>query len=78
MQRSCELILDLADVMQVLDAVIIRVDAWENTMMFLQRGSAPNEDIPIEECSDAGEAKSILDHYRAIQTKIESQISITH
>ena len=73
-QRQTNLILDNADVYQILDALANRAQAWEDTEALLL-GNLESEDFFIpEECDDPFEAAEIAQHFRDIISKIESQL----
>lgn len=63
--------LDLADALQVLDALESRAEAWTETLRFAQ---GEDVDSVVEEHKDAAEAEAILTHYRDIIRTIESQV----
>jgi hypothetical protein len=73
-QRKKTLTLESADVLQILDALNDRAQAWENTEASLL-GKFESEDLFIpEECDDPSEAAEIAQHFRDIISTIESQL----
>jgi uncharacterized protein (UPF0147 family) len=73
-QRKKTLVLESADVLQILDALNDRAQAWENTEAVLL-GKFESEDFFIpEECDTASEAAEIAKHFRDIIFTIESQL----
>ncbi|MBA4124237.1 MAG: hypothetical protein H0X72_17480 [Acidobacteria bacterium] len=74
-QRKTTLILENADVLQILDALNDRAQAWENTEASLL-GKFESEDIFIpEECDEPSEASEIAQHFRDIISTIEVQLN---
>lgn len=75
MSRTFTLTLERADVMQILDALTDRAEAWEKTEAVLN-GEFESEDIFVpEECDDASEAAEIAQHFRDIISTLETQIN---
>lgn len=64
--------LDAVDLGQVVDGLQARADSWRATERYFETGSAPGI---IEECTDAGEARAIAEHYERIIKSIVSQRS---
>lgn len=74
MTKTFTLTLEKSDVMQVLDALSDRAEAWEKTEAVLN-GEFESEDVFVpEECDDASEAAEIAQHFRDIISIIEAQI----
>jgi hypothetical protein len=71
---NIHLTLDTGDLLQTLDALEIRAEAWEKTERYHSTGES-SDDILIEECTDAHEARQIATHYRSIIAKIRKQLS---
>jgi hypothetical protein len=61
------------DLFQLLDGLRIRAEAWRNTAKYLETGESAVEFFVCEECSDAGEATQIADHYDKIIALLERQ-----
>lgn len=75
MSRTFTLTLERVDVMQILDALTDRAEAWEKTEAVLN-GEFESEDIFVpEECDDASEAAEIAQHFRDIISTLETQIN---
>jgi hypothetical protein len=72
MQKIYRIELDGLDLGQLLDGLEIRAEAWEKTAAYHRTDHSPPNFI-IEECSKAGEADSIANHYRSIIAKIRKQ-----
>jgi len=73
-KRKTTLILENADVLQILDALADRAQAWENTEASLL-GKFESEDVFIpEECDEPSEAAEIAQHFRDIISTIEAQL----
>jgi len=62
------------DVLQILDALQLRAESWENTMRYA-KGERTVEELPIEEHSSAREADAIAAHFRNIVHTIETQMN---
>ncbi len=74
MSRTFTLTLEKSDVMQVLDALTDRAEAWEKTEAVLN-GEFESEDIFVpEECDDPSEAADIAQHFRDIISIVEAQL----
>jgi hypothetical protein len=72
--RIFTLTLEKSDVMQVLDALTDRAEAWEKTKAVLN-DEFESEDIFVpEECDDSSEAADIAQHFRDIISIIEAQL----
>lgn len=71
--------LGTADILQILDALADRAEAWEKTEAVLNNGFE-SEDIFFvpEECDDSSEAAEISQHFRDIISTIESQLTEHH
>ncbi|GBE38690.1 MAG TPA: hypothetical protein ENH35_03145 [Candidatus Moranbacteria bacterium] len=63
------------DVFQIIDALNLRADTYQQNARFLSNECEVNENIAFEDCSDPFEAKEIAKHYRDIAESIENQIS---
>jgi hypothetical protein len=73
-KRKTTLTLESADVLQILDALADRAQAWENTEASLL-GKFESEDVFIpEECDEPSEAAEIAQHFRDIISTIEAQL----
>ena len=72
MPKKYHIELDDLDLGQVLDGLKIRAEAWEKTAGYHRTGESP-PDFIVEECNDADEADSIVNHYRSIIAKIQKQ-----
>jgi len=57
---------------QILDALYLRMEAWEYTEEYLNTGQV-HEPYCVEECSSAYEARRIADYYKGIIQSIEKQ-----
>ena len=76
--RTSTLILENADIFQILDALNSRAEAWENTELVLL-GKFESEDLFVpEECDDPAEAAKIAKHFRDIVSSIESQLNASN
>jgi hypothetical protein len=53
------------DLVQLIDGLEARADAWRLTAVYLETGEAP-DGVVIEECGDAKEARRIAEHYQRI------------
>lgn len=74
MAKTITLILDVADIFQILDALNDRADSWERTAKMLN-GEFESEDFFVpEECHEASEAIEIAQHFKDISSNIEAQI----
>jgi hypothetical protein len=74
-KRKTTLTLENADVLQILDALADRAQAWENTEASLL-GKFESEDVFIpEECDEPSEAAEIAQHFRDIISTIETQLN---
>lgn len=75
MSKTFTLTLERADVLQILDALTDRAEAWEKTETVLN-GEFESEDIFVpEECDNASEAAEIAQHFRDIISTLETQIN---
>lgn len=74
MTRTYCIELDGLDLGQLLDGLDVRADAWEKTACYHRTGSVP-PDFIVEDCSSAGEAEEIANHYRSIISKIVMQMN---
>ena len=70
-RKPYTLTLDSLDVMQVLDALESRAEAYEKTAEYLEGKPV---DIIVEEVSDREEALEIAAQFREIMETIQSQI----
>ena len=75
MARTIVIRLDEADLDQLLDGLQARADCWRDTQRYLETGRLPRPDFSVEECSDAGEARHIAEHYGRIVREIAAQRS---
>jgi hypothetical protein len=57
---------------QILDALYLRMEAWEYTEEYLNTVQV-HEPYCVEECSSAYEARRIADYYKEIIQSIEKQ-----
>lgn len=57
---------------QILDGIEVLIEQWDSTEVWFRTGEVG--DIPIRECSDAEEAKSIAGYYREIASEIRRQM----
>ncbi len=74
-KKQTTLTLENADVLQILDALDDRAQAWENTETALL-GKFESEDVFIpEECDEPSEAAEIAQHFREIISAIEAQLN---
>ncbi len=74
-KRKTTLTLENAVVLQILDALADRAQAWENTEASLL-GKFESEDVFIpEECDEPSEAAEIAQHFRDIISTIEAQLN---
>lgn len=63
------------DLGQLLDGLETRAESWERTAEYLRTETMPEgEFFLIEECSEQEEAHGVAEHYRAILSKIQSQM----
>ncbi|MCB1218090.1 hypothetical protein KDL44_11900 [bacterium] len=74
MEKIYELRLKAVDVYQLLDALDTRAECYEKTALYLDEGVL-DEPFIIEEVTDAGEARGIAEHFRAVQAEIQRQIA---
>ena len=63
------------DIFQIIDALNLRADAYQQTASILSGEYEANRNIVIEDCSNPFEAQEIVKHYRDIAEVIKSQIS---
>lgn len=54
---------------QILDALMVREEAWSNTAAWFE-GTAPSDTV-VEECRDAEEARGLANRYREIIDAIQ-------
>ena len=73
--KTITITLEAPDVMQILDALGSRAQAWENTEAALNGDFESDEFFMPEECEDSSEAAEIAQHFRDIISTIENQIS---
>src|SRR5438045_386885 len=74
MQKQIHLVLGEIDVLQILDGLEVREEAWRKTAAFLQTEEFPDgEGFLIEECSNAHEATAIANAYARIIDTIRKQ-----
>lgn len=80
MSRTVTVKLEVSDVLQVLDALESRAEAYERTAALIKGEYKISEEdafdsffVP-EECKDAAEAEEIARHFRDIYRTLESQI----
>lgn len=75
MNNTVSITLEVADVLQALDALNDRAEAWQRTEASLLGNNDSDEDFFIpEECYDAIEAAEIAQHFRDIISTIEKQL----
>ena len=74
MGKTFRITIDTIDLLQLLDGLRIRAEAWRNTAQYLKTGESPVEFFVCEECRDAAEATQIADHYDKIIALIERQM----
>ena len=74
MANTITLTLNKTDIMQILDGLSSRVEAWEKTAEMLRDSDILDDFFIAEECSDPDEADKIAEHYRSIIRKLESQL----
>ena len=78
MNNSLSITLEKVDILQTLDALINRAEAWEKTEKLLNGESDFYDDFFVaEECHDPHEAAEIAQHFRDIIRKIEMQLPNT-
>ena len=70
-----EIKLPRCDIMQVLDALEERASIWDNTVRFAEGHLLTDEFVEVAEHKDAEDARAVLQHYRELQVKIQSQLS---
>lgn len=63
------------DLGQLLDGLRSRSESWHNTAEYFESGDHPHENLVIEECNDAEEARAIAGHYDRIITTLEMQMN---
>ena len=69
-----QLVLDGVDVLQTLDALDTRAEAYERTAAYLRTGFMdPDDFFIIEECSYPEEADEIAKHFREIIDTLNAQ-----
>src|SRR5947208_11471810 len=74
MQKHIHLLLGEIDVLQILDGLKVREEAWRKTAAFLQTEEFPEgEDFVIEQCSSHHEATAIANTYARIIETIRKQ-----
>ena len=73
MGKTVSITLDAADLLQIIDGLSDRADAWERTAAYLQGDDQADALFIAEECSDSEEAAKIAHHYRDIVSKLEKQ-----
>lgn len=63
------------DLSQLLDGLEMRAESWERTAEYLRTDTMPEgEFFLVEECSKSEEADDIVEYYRSIIRKIQSQM----
>ena len=72
MKKSIEL--ESSDWSQIMSAMEIRAESWENTAAYMSGEELDDPTIIVEECRDANEANSIAAHYRALISSISQQL----
>lgn len=72
MDTNITLTVPIATVVEILDALHQRLEAWKSTQEYLDTGYA-DESYSIEDCSNAAEARRIRNRYNAIVKLIEKQ-----
>ncbi len=72
MNDNIKLKLPALEIGQILDALYLRMEAWEYTEEYLNTGQV-HEPYCVEECSSAYEARRIADYYKKIIQSIEKQ-----
>lgn len=76
MNTSVSITLEKVDVLQTLDALNDRAEAWEKTEAALNGKVDSFDDFFLpEECHDPSEAGEIAQHFRDIVSKIEVQLA---
>lgn len=73
--RKITLTLMNVDVLQILDALDNRAEAWENTEALLLGEIESQEFFVPEDCDDPLEAAKIAQHFRDVISEIEAQLS---
>ena len=68
------ILLPMCDILQVLDSLKDKVTAWENTVQYAEGKQMADAFAIVEEHKDVEEAQAILQHYRDLINKIQSQI----
>lgn len=75
MNNTVSITLEVADVLQTIDALNDRAEAWQKTEASLLGSNDSDEDFFIpEECDDPIEAAEIAEHFREIISTIEKQL----
>jgi hypothetical protein len=74
MAKTFHIVLQSLDLGQLLDGLRARQESWRNTAIYLRDGYFRDDAFVCEECSDAGEADKITNHYKKIIADIEEQI----
>ncbi len=76
MNNTVSITLEKADVLQALDALYDRAEAWEKTeAVLIGKFDSDDEFFLPEECDDPSEAAEIAQHFRDIASKIEAQLT---
>jgi len=73
MEKTISVTLDAADVLQIIDGLNDRAEAWERTAAHLNGNNQADELFIAEECGDPDEAARIARHFRDIVRKLEAQ-----
>lgn len=68
------ILLPMCDILQVLDSLESKVTTWENTVQYADGGLVADEFAVVEEHKDAEDARAVLQHYRDLISKIQSQL----
>lgn len=65
------------DILQLIDAVSLRRDSWQNTANYLESDGAGDvcDYGIVEECSSAEEAQEIAAHYSDILTRLNDSLA---
>jgi hypothetical protein len=74
MGKRLEITLDSVDLGQLLEGLRARAESWQKTADLLESGYISDDSFICEECSDAGEAIQVAEHYRRIVVSVERQV----
>lgn len=66
--------IDSTDISQIISALEVRADSWENTAKYMENEANSDPFRVIEECNSCEEAWKIANDFRRIIKQIENQM----